>query len=211
MAFTAVDVIGIVATFLIMCAAIPQGVKIIREKNAYGVSLTMWYISITLNVALFMYGALSDYLSMVIGGAVNGVAATALATAITYYNNRRNVAMPVSYFLSLISITLLTSLFVNNSIEKYVYLTLIAASLALNALPQVWKSWKNFTQHHPTNLSTATFTLLFTGQSLWTVYSWIQEDIPLTLINLFSALTSITIITLEQLNKRKRKISTPAR
>ena len=56
------------------------------------------------------------------GGVINGVAATTLATIITYYNNRRNVVVPVLYFLSLISVTLLTSLFVNNNVEKYVYL-----------------------------------------------------------------------------------------
>ena len=66
------EVIGLSAAFLTTSAFIPQGYKIYKEKNADGISLTM-YIILFIGVLLwFVYGILIGSLSIIIA---NGVTA----------------------------------------------------------------------------------------------------------------------------------------
>ena len=66
------EVIGLYAAFLTTSAFIPQVYKIYKEKNADGISLTM-YIILFIGVLLwFVYGILIGSLSIIIA---NGVTA----------------------------------------------------------------------------------------------------------------------------------------
>ena len=66
------DVIGLSAAFLTTSAFIPQVYKIYKEKNADGISLTMYIILFIGVILWFLYGVLIDSLSIIIA---NGVTA----------------------------------------------------------------------------------------------------------------------------------------
>ena len=66
------EVIGLSAAFLTTSAFIPQVYKIYKEKNADGVSITMYIILFTGVILWFVYGVLIGSLSIIIA---NGVTA----------------------------------------------------------------------------------------------------------------------------------------
>ncbi|MBL6877250.1 MAG: SemiSWEET transporter [Flavobacteriales bacterium] len=66
------EVIGLSAAFLTTSAFIPQIYKIYKEKNADGISLTMYIILFTGVILWFVYGVLIGSLSIIIA---NGVTA----------------------------------------------------------------------------------------------------------------------------------------
>ena len=66
------EVIGLLAAFLTTSAFIPQVFKIYKEKNADGISLTMYIILFTGVLLWFVYGFLIGSLSIIIA---NGITA----------------------------------------------------------------------------------------------------------------------------------------
>ena len=66
------EIIGLSAAFLTTSAFIPQVYKIYKEKNAAGISLTMYIILFTGVILWFVYGILIGSLSIIIA---NGVTA----------------------------------------------------------------------------------------------------------------------------------------
>ena len=66
------EVIGLTAAFLTTSAFIPQVYKIYKEKNADGISLTMYIILFIGVILWFVYGVLIGSLSIIIA---NGVTA----------------------------------------------------------------------------------------------------------------------------------------
>ena len=66
------EIIGLSAAFLTTSAFIPQVYKIYKEKNAAGISLTMYIILFTGVILGFVYGILIGSLSIIIA---NGVTA----------------------------------------------------------------------------------------------------------------------------------------
>jgi len=66
------EVIGLKAAFLTTSAFIPQVYKIYKEKNADGISLTMYIILFIGVILWFVYGLLIGSLSIIIA---NGVTA----------------------------------------------------------------------------------------------------------------------------------------
>ena len=66
------EVIGLSAAFLTTSAFIPQVYKIYKEKNADGISLTMYIILLIGVILWFVYGLLIGSLSIIIA---NGVTA----------------------------------------------------------------------------------------------------------------------------------------
>ena len=66
------EVIGLSAAFLTTSAFIPQVYKIYKEKNADGISLTMYIILFIGVILWFVYGVLIGSISIIIA---NGVTA----------------------------------------------------------------------------------------------------------------------------------------
>jgi MtN3 and saliva related transmembrane protein len=66
------EIVGLSAAFLTTSAFIPQVYKIYKEKNADGISLTMYIILFTGVILWFIYGILIGSLSIIIA---NGVTA----------------------------------------------------------------------------------------------------------------------------------------
>ena len=67
------EVIGLSAAFLTTSAFIPQVYKIYKEKNADGISLTMYLILFTGVILWFVYGLLIGSLSIIIANGVTAV------------------------------------------------------------------------------------------------------------------------------------------
>ena len=66
------EIVGLSAAFLTTSAFIPQVYKIYKEKNADGISITMYIILFTGVILWFIYGILIGSLSIIIA---NGVTA----------------------------------------------------------------------------------------------------------------------------------------
>jgi len=66
------EIVGLSAAFLTTSAFIPQVYKIYKEKNADGISLTMYIIMFIGVILWFIYGILIGSLSIIIA---NGVTA----------------------------------------------------------------------------------------------------------------------------------------
>ena len=75
------EIVGLLAAFLTTSAFIPQVYKIYKEKNADGISLTMYIILFTGVILWLIYGILISSLSIIIA---NGVTALLLLSIIIF-------------------------------------------------------------------------------------------------------------------------------
>jgi len=75
------EIVGLLAAFLTTSAFIPQVYKIYKEKNAAGISLTMYIILFTGVILWLIYGILISSLSIIIA---NGVTALLLLSIIIF-------------------------------------------------------------------------------------------------------------------------------
>jgi len=64
------EIVGLLAAFLTTSAFIPQVYKIYKEKNAAGISLTMYIILFTGVILWLIYGILISSLSIIIANGV---------------------------------------------------------------------------------------------------------------------------------------------
>ena len=78
------EIIGLSAAFLTTSAFIPQVYKIYKEKNAAGISLTMYIILFTGVILWFVYGILIGSLSIIIANGVTALLQLSIIISVSY-------------------------------------------------------------------------------------------------------------------------------
>jgi len=187
--------LGSLGTVIGLIRAVPQLVRLLRAREAHGVSLDTAATSSIVSFGWAAYGIMTGqpYVSFATGS--SGL----IFALITFFAMRfgRSVkefkVAPVWFVL-----LLLAGIFFGKS---GLGIVLPISVLAAN-IPQLWVAYK---EGNLSDLSLGTWSLSITDGLVWGIYSLIQHDTPIMVFALFQLITSGLIVTLKLMHNAKAK------
>jgi uncharacterized protein with PQ loop repeat len=176
--------LGALGTLIGLVRALPQFIRLLKTKDAHGVSLDTAATSCVVSFAWATYGVLTDQLVVVLATGLSG-AVFALVTLLALKLGRRVSelrAAPIWFVIALV-VTV-----VGGSVALGVILS--AGALVAN-VPQVIVAYR---ERDLTGLSPSTWALTASDGAVWSLYGIITGDIPIMVNNLFQFSTSVAIV-----------------
>ena len=187
--------LGSVGTVVGLIRAVPQLVRLLRAREAYGVSLDSAATSSIVSFGWATYGMLTDQLYVSLATGSSGlIFAIITVYALRFGRSSKEFKVAPFWFLVL----LLTGVFYGKS---GLGIMLPISVLAANT-PQLWVAYK---EGNLTDLSLGTWTLSITDGLVWGIYSIIQLDFSIMVFGFFQLITSGSIVTLKLLHLAKEK------
>jgi uncharacterized protein with PQ loop repeat len=176
--------LGALGTLIGLVRALPQFIRLLKTRDAHGVSLDTAATSCVVSFAWATYGVLTDQLVVVLATGLSG-AVFALITLLALKLGRRVSelrAAPIWFAIALV-VTV-----VGGSVALGVILS--AGALVAN-VPQVVVAYR---ERDLTGLSPSTWALTASDGAVWSLYGIITGDIPIMVNNLFQFSTSAAIV-----------------
>lgn len=87
MEFSYIDVIGIIAGFLIVCSFVPQLVIIIKRRSAKDISIIMYIVLLVAQILWMVYGILKIDFQVIITNAVTSLLTILIIGFSLYFNS----------------------------------------------------------------------------------------------------------------------------
>jgi uncharacterized protein with PQ loop repeat len=189
------SLLGSVGTVIGLVRAVPQLIRLLRAREAYGVSLDTAATSSIVSFGWAIYGVLTNqpYVSFATGS--SGL----IFAMITFFAMRfgRNIReFKVAPFW--LGVLVLAGIFVGKS---GLGIALPISVLVAN-IPQLWVA---FREDNLADLSLGTWVLSITDGLVWGGYSLIQQDFSIMIFAVFQLTSSGLIVALKLLHLAKAK------
>lgn len=180
----AATVLGAIGMVVGLVRALPQLLRLIKTRDAHGVSLDTAATSCVVSLAWATYGALTEQWAVALASGLTG-AVFALITLLTLKLGRkfRELRTGPVWAIAVLVATLLAG---SNGLG----VVLIAGALVANT-PQVIVAYR---ERDLTGLSPSTWALTASDGAVWTLYGIVTGDIPILVNNLFQFTTSLAIL-----------------
>ncbi len=191
--------LGSVGTVVGLIRAVPQLLRLLRAREAYGVSLDSAATSSIVSFGWAAYGIMTDQLYVSLATGSSGLI-FAIITFFAMRFGRSSKEFKVAPFWFVV--LLLAGVFAGKSgLGIMLPISVLAANI-----PQLWVAYK---EGNLTDLSLGTWALSITDGLVWGIYSIIQRDFSIMVFGFFQLLTSglIVILKLIHLAKEKKLIS----
>ena len=191
--------LGSVGTVVGLIRAVPQLIRLLRAREAYGVSLDSAATSSIVSFGWAAYGIMTDQLYVSLATGSSGLI-FAIITFFAMRFGRSSKEFKVAPFWFVV--LLLAGVFAGKSgLGIMLPISVLAANI-----PQLWVAYK---EGNLTDLSLGTWALSITDGLIWGIYSIIQRDFSIMVFGFFQLLTSglIVILKLIHLAKEKKLIS----
>ncbi len=191
--------LGSVGTVVGLIRAVPQLIRLLRAREAYGVSLDSAATSSIVSFGWAAYGIMTDQLYVSLATGSSGLI-FAIITFFAMRFGRSSKEFKVAPFWFVV--LLLAGVFAGKSgLGIMLPISVLAANI-----PQLWVAYK---EGNLTDLSLGTWALSITDGLVWGIYSIIQRDFSIMVFGFFQLLTSglIVILKLIHLAKEKKLIS----
>ncbi len=191
--------LGSVGTVVGLIRAVPQLLRLLRAREAYGVSLDSAATSSIVSFGWAAYGIMTDQLYVSLATGSSGLI-FAIITFFAMRFGRSSKEFKVAPFWFVV--LLLAGAFAGKSgLGIMLPISVLAANI-----PQFWVAYK---EGNLTDLSLGTWALSITDGLIWGIYSIIQRDFSIMVFGFFQLLTSglIVILKLIHLAKEKKLIS----
>jgi uncharacterized protein with PQ loop repeat len=187
--------LGSIATVLGLVRAVPQLVRLLRAREAYGVSLDSAATAAIVSFGWAAYGFLTNQTYVCIASGSTGLIFALIAFfALRFGRNIKECKVAPLWLVVL----LLSAVFGVSGLG----ITLPVSVLAAN-IPQLWVAYK---ERNLTDLSLGTWSLSITDGLIWFIYALIQHDFSILVYGLFQFSTSGLIVLRKLLLVTKRKI-----
>jgi len=186
--------LGTVGTLIGLVRALPQFIRLIRAKDAHGVSLDTAATSCVVSFAWTTYAVLTDQFAVVLATGLSG-AVFALITLLAMKLGRQVTevrAAPI-WLVVVIAITLIAG-------SGGLGAILSVSALAANT-PQVIVAYR---ERDLSGLSPTTWALTASDGAVWTLYGIVTGDVPILMNNLFQFSTGAAIVIRRLLWHRTR-------
>lgn len=185
--------------------ALPQLFKILRDRDAEGVSVWAWIFQAVCCGTFLIYGIVIFEPAQIVGNVLPVLGA--LAVALMTVSARR----PITFWLLTIS-TLIGAVYIAIMFAIPPLLVgFVGTGLSVIArLPQILDSVRSSQRGTPTNVSTTTWYLFIGGMGAWMVYGIIALDYPVLLTNLIGILSAVIILIAEYRNAGNRAVKANA-
>ncbi len=198
------QIFGYIGAALVAAIAVPQLVKILREREADGVSVPAWIMQALCCLTFLIYGLRIAQLPQVVGnvlpvaGALGVVAVTLIA--------RKQLSTVVVVLSVLVTVVYVAAMF---AIPPIAVGAMAAVWAFIARWPQVVDSIDSSRKGMATTVSPASWYLMIAAMSAWMVYGIMLGDIPVLATNVIGIVASIIILVAEYRNPA-RGIEVPA-
>lgn len=190
-----VALLGSVGTVIGLIRAVPQLVRLLRAREAYGVSLDSAATSSIVSFGWAAYGILTGQIYVSFATGTSGlIFAIVTFFAMRFGRSIKEFKVAPFWFVVLF----LSGVFAGKS---GLGIVLPISVLAAN-IPQLWVAYK---EGNLTDLSLGTWALSITDGLVWGIYSLIQHDISIMIFGFFQLITSGLVVILKLLHLSKEK------
>ena len=189
------SILGSIGTVIGLIRAVPQLVRLLRAREAYGVSLDTAATSSIVSFGWATYGIWTGqpYVSFATGSS-GLIFAIVTFFAMRYGRSIKEFKVAPLWFMVL----LLSGVFAGkNGLGIMLPVSVLAANI-----PQLWVAYK---EGNLADLSLETWVLSITDGLVWGIYSLIQHDAPIIVFAFFQLTTSGLIVLLKLLHRAKEK------
>jgi uncharacterized protein with PQ loop repeat len=189
------SILGVMGTLLGLVRAVPQLVRLLRVRQAFGVSVDTTATSSIVSFGWAVYGALTGQLFVTLATGSSGVI-FALVTLLALHYGRKVREFKIAP-LWLAVLLLSGAFFGKNGLGA----TLSVSTLVSN-LPQVRVAWL---ESNLASLSLGTWLLSLSDGLVWGIYALLQQDLSILAYGIFQISTSGIIVVLKLARQAKRK------
>lgn len=187
--------LGSAGTAVGLIRAIPQLVRLLRAREAFGVSLDSAATSSIVSFGWAAYGVLTDQLYVSLATGSSGlIFAIITIFALRFGRSRREFKVAPFWFIILLLAGLL---FGKSGLGIMLPISVLAANT-----PQLWVAYK---EGNLTDLSLGTWALSITDGLVWGVYSILKQDYSIMVFGFFQLITSGSIVILKLIHLSKEK------
>jgi uncharacterized protein with PQ loop repeat len=179
-----ISILGTFGTILGLVRAMPQLVRLLRAREAFGVSVDTAATSAIVSFSWVIYGILTEQFYFTLASCLTGLI-FALITVFALRFGRQVKELRVAPIW--LTVLLLAGVFAGKDGLGLV----LAISVLVANIPQVWLAYK---ESNLTDLSLGTWLISTTEGLIWLTYSLLQKDISITVSAFFQAITSGLIV-----------------
>lgn len=187
--------LGSAGTVIGLIRAVPQLVRLLRAREAFGVSLDTAATSSIVSFGWAVYGILTGqpYVTFATGssGLIFGLIAL---FAVRFGRNLREFKVAPFWLVVLVLAGIFTG-------KMGLGIALPVSVLVAN-VPQIWVAYK---EGNLADLSLGTWMLSITDGLIWGIYSILQHDVAIMVYGAFQLATSGLIVTLKLLHRVREK------
>lgn len=187
------SILGLLGTFIGLVRALPQLIRLLRTKEAYGVSVDTAATSSIVSFGWAAYGLLTNqpYVALATG---SSAIVFLIITLFSLRFGRRLKELKIApiWFCILFSATMIKK-------ETGLGFILPISVLAAN-IPQLWVAYK---EENLSDLSLGTWLLSMSDGFVWGAYSFIQQDMSIMIFAFFQLTTSGLIVLFKLLHRAK--------
>jgi len=189
------SVLGSIGTGMGLIRAVPQLVRLLRARAAYGVSLDSAATSSIVSFGWVAYALMTHQVYVILATGASGLIFALVAIFAVRYGRRLNEfkVAPLWFVVLLLSGVLIGK----NGLGIMLPISVLAANI-----PQLWVAYK---EGNLIDLSLGTWALSMTDGLIWGVYALIQHDIPILGYGIFQLITSGMIVLIKLLHSAREK------
>ena len=190
-----IPVLGFMGTTVGLIRAIPQLVRLLRAREAHGVSLDTAATSSIVSLCWVTYGILTRQPFVYISSGSTAIVFALIAFfAVRFGRSVREFKIAPFWLIVLLA----SGLFAGKSGLG----VMLSVSVLVANLPQLWVAYK---EGNLADLSLGTWALSVSDGLIWGIYSLIQHDISIMAYGLFQLTTSGLIVILKLLHMAREK------
>ena len=176
--------LGAIGMVIGLVRALPQLVRLLRTKDAHGVSLDTATTSCVVSAAWMTYGILTGQFAVGLASGLAGGVYLLIAVFALFFGRHIREVRAAPYWLAIV--TVVTLVFGSSGLG----IVLAVGALVAN-LPQVLVAYR---ESDLTGLSPSTWALTAADGAVWTLYGVVTGDIPILVNNVFQFSTSAAIV-----------------
>ena len=182
-----VSILGLTGTIIGLFRALPQLIKLLKAKEAFGVSVDSAATGSIVSYGWATYGLLTgQYYVTLATGASGTVFLFITIIAIQYGRSWKEFKIAPIWLLVLV---ICGFVFKESGLG-----VVLPVSVLMSNLPQLWIAYK---EPDLKDLSLGTWLLSMSDGLVWGVYSWLQKDYSIQLFACFQLITSSSIVLLK--------------
>ncbi|MFP5352057.1 MAG: hypothetical protein ACLGIB_05795 [Actinomycetota bacterium] len=181
---TATGLLGAIGTVIGLTRALPQLLRLLRTRDAHGVSLDSAVTISVVSYAWAGYGLATDQLAVAVASGLNATVFLFIALLSVALGRSPSELRAAPIWL----VVAVTAAAIGGS--QGLGVVLVASALIAN-LPQVLVAYR---ESDLTGLSPSTWALTASDGAVWTAYGLITGDVPILVNNVFQLSTALAIL-----------------
>jgi uncharacterized protein with PQ loop repeat len=189
------SILGSIGTVVGLIRAVPQLARLLRAREAYGVSIDTATTSSIVSFGWAIYGLLTHQMYVSLATGSSGLIFALIAFFAIRFGRSIKEFKVAPFWLVVLSLSAVLA--GKNGLGIMLPISVLAANT-----PQLWTAYK---EGNLTDLSLGTWGLSITDGLVWGFYALIQHDISIMIYGVFQLSTSGLIVVLKLLNLVKEK------